>query len=413
MKYLLTFCLFLFVFIQMKAEDTIPKERTGKEYSFVIQDTPSALFTMRQSNENFLSIYRMGVEEINRSLPRNTGFCLQVVLDVLFFIPLTHEEGHRSILTNEEIGSVSKPYFNKHGTAYVTGVTNEALMALRDNNLPVFTRMYTAGLESDYALLLREKSLLSWKNESYDVLWVEYFMRKINLVYYYTTGLYNYNAGLKEEKNELQRDIAGHDVYGAIRSLHNPAMEFKRYVDYEDLLPEEQKFVKRVGWRSLINLLDPSLLQKDWFIKDKYFINFGLGYSMSPFGDFIDEHFWLKADALKMHFYLRQYQNKNNWFPSLGIDFADISLFKNFYSCMALHTWSQPKDFSFTQSEGQLGGAIDVLCKYRLPMKRKTNRLTGISIDIGFIAKTQGFLPEEVAMNKHFGLRIGTSIWLK
>ena len=154
----------------------------------------------------------------------------------------------------------------------------------------------------------------------------------------------------------MKRDIVGHDVYGAIRSLHNPTMEYKRYVDYKDLLPEERKFVKRVGWRSLINFLDPTILLKKGFcIKDKYLFNFGLGYTMAPFGDFIDEHFWLKTPNLKTHFYLRQYQNKNNWFPALGVDFTDVSLFKNFTSTIALHGWSQPKDFSFTQSEGLLG----------------------------------------------------------
>jgi len=189
-----------FVPANLNATNTISEKSVDKEYSFVIQDSPSALFTMRQSNESFLSIYRLGVNEINRNLPRMTGLCLQAILDGFFFMPLIHEEGHRSILTNEEIGAISKPYFNKHLAAYVTGVTNETLITLRNNNLPVFTRMYTAGLESDYALLLREKSLLSWKDESYDILWLEYIMRKFNLVYYYTTGLYNYNIGLEEER---------------------------------------------------------------------------------------------------------------------------------------------------------------------------------------------------------------------
>ena len=186
-------------------------------------------------------------------------------------MPLTHEEGHRSILTHQDIGAISKPFFNKQGAAYVSGVTDQTLIALRENNLPVFTRMYTAGLESDYMLLLREKSLLSWKEEDYDVLWFEYFARKMNLIGYYTMGLFRYNIGIVEEENELKRDIVGHDVYGAIRSLHNPGMAYQRYVDYRDLLPEERRFANRVGLRSFINLIDPALFFKEFQLRDNFF----------------------------------------------------------------------------------------------------------------------------------------------
>ncbi|MDR1880032.1 MAG: hypothetical protein LBQ78_03790 [Tannerellaceae bacterium] len=236
--------------------DTVPE----KEYPFILQDTPSALFTMRQSNENFLSIYRLGIHELNKAFSPKISVITQVVLQGLFFMPLTHEEGHRSVLTNEGIGSISRPFFNKNLAAYVTGVSDQSLIDLRNANLPAFTRMYIGGLESDYALMLRENSLMNFGDESPRTLWIEYAMRKVSLVSYYAMGLFKYNMGLKEESNELNRDIAGMDVYGAIRALHNPTEEFKRYVDYADLQPEEKRFVKRVGWRSFINLIDPTVL---------------------------------------------------------------------------------------------------------------------------------------------------------
>jgi hypothetical protein len=353
------------------------------------------------------------MKEINKAFSPKVSLFTQLIVQSVFFMPLTHEEGHRSILTNVGIGSISKPYFNKKLTAYVTGVTDQALIDLRMNNLPVAVRVYTGGLESDYSLLLRENSLINFEKESFRVLWVEYFLRKISLVSYYTMGLLKYDIGIKEEKNELDRDIAGMDVYGAIRALHNPEMEFKRYVNYSDLQPEEKQFVKRAGWRSLINLIDPVLfLHKGLNVKNKYRINFNFGYSMSPFGDFIDEHFWLKTKTLKTHFYFRQFENKNHWFPAFGIDINDIQPLKNTYATIALHGWQQPKDLSFIQAEGTYGGAIDLLFKYRFDV-RTQSQFSGISLNIGLIAKTQGFLLEEVVMDKHFGIRIGTSIWLK
>ncbi|MDR2968149.1 MAG: hypothetical protein LBV32_00925 [Tannerellaceae bacterium] len=406
---LVFFVLFSFF---LSANDGGDKEKSGKEYSFLIQDSPSSLFTMRQSNETFLSLYRLSVNAINQSFSLKTSLLAQTVLD-LFFVPLTHEEGHRSILTNENIGAISKPYFNKNMAAYVTGVRNDELIALRTANRPVFTRMYTAGLESDYTLLLREKDLLVRDQNEYEVLYVDYLVRKLNLISYYAMGLFKYNINLDEEADELKRDIAGHDVYGAIRSLHNPSMEFRRYVDYDDLLPEERKFVKRVGWRSLLNFLDPSLiLHKGFSVREKYRLDFNFGYMMCPFGDLIDEHLWLKANRLNYHLYFRQFQNKQTWFPAFGLEISDINLFENFHSAISLHGWNQPKDMSFTGKDAETGGAIDLLCKYRFPINNNS-RLKGVSLNLGLIAKTKGFLPEENVMGKHFGIRFGASIWLR
>lgn len=408
-------CLFStnYAFTQLRSNSISFDTIAEKEISFIIQDKPTALLTMRQSNENSLSIYRLAINGLNKSFSSKKNMIAQLLLQSLFFMPLTHEEGHRSILTNEEIGAISRPYFNRNLAAYVTGVTDKTLIDLRNINLPVAVRTYTGGLESDYNMLLRENSLLNFEQESMKVLWIEYFIRKFSMVSYYSIGLLKYNINIEQESNELKRDIAGMDVYGAIRALHNPTMNFKRYVDYDDLLASERQFVKRVGWRSMINLIDPTLfMKKSIKINSTTSLNFNLGYSMSPFGDFIDEHFWIKTNKLKMHLYLRQFQNRTNWFPAFGGDINDISPFKNVYTTLILHGWQQPTNLSFTEKKGDFGGAVDVLCKYRFNVQKKSH-LSGISLNVGLIAKTQGFLPEEVEMDQHLGFRLGTSIWLK
>jgi hypothetical protein len=311
-------------------------------------------------------------------------------------------------------GYILKVNASENGYEFVTDVrtfkenTDKTLIDLRNINLPVAVRTYTGGLESDYNMLLRENSLLNFEQESMKVLWIEYFIRKFSMVSYYSIGLLKYNINLEQESNELKRDIAGMDVYGAIRALHNPTMNFKRYVDYDDLLASERQFVKRVGWRSMINLIDPTLfMKKSIKINSTTSLNFNLGYSMSPFGDFIDEHFWIKTNKLKMHLYLRQFQNRTNWFPAFGGDINDISPFKNVYTTLILHGWQQPTNLSFTEKKGDFGGAVDVLCKYRFNVRKKSH-LSGISLNVGLIAKTQGFLPEEVEMDQHLGFRLGT-----
>ncbi|MCI1683858.1 MAG: hypothetical protein LKI39_15090 [Bacteroides sp.] len=389
---------------------------TSKEYPFLLMDSSTRLFTMRQSDENSLSLYRLSIRQLNKIVifknkPLYFNNLLLQSIVSLVFIPLTHEEGHRSILTHKGIGSISQPFFNKDGAAYVRGVRDADLKMLRDTDLPTYIRLHTAGLESDYAMLLREASLMNWRQENKNILWTEYFLRKISLVTYYSSGLLKVNAGIKEENDELKRDIVGHDVYGAIRHLYRPDMEFKRYTDYKDLTREEKKFVKRVGWRSLLNLADPLLIGKTGFkLTNKCKGNFALGYGMVPFGDYIDEHFWLLTQSINAHFYLRQYENKNTWFPAFGTDFYNISITKGISVDAALHGWMQPKALAFKENSGKLGGAIDVMGKYRL--FSRTKGFKELSLNLGITAKTEGFLLEEMNMGKHLGLRLGTSIWL-
>ena len=124
------------------------------------------------------------------------------------------------------------------------------LKMLRDTDLPTYVRLHTAGLESDYAMLLREASLMNWHQEDKSVLYADYLLRKISLVSYYCYGLFKADVNLKEESDELKRDIVGHDVYGAIRHLHRPDMDFKRYTDYNDLSAEVEQ---ASGYNRLIN----------------------------------------------------------------------------------------------------------------------------------------------------------------
>lgn len=386
------------------------KQIDEKEYSFLLMDSPARLFSMRQFDESSLSIYRLGIGNLNKVVSQKASVLIQVCISGLFFVPLTHEEGHRSVLTHQEIGSISKPYFNKNLAAYVTGVSDNDLINLRNNNLPIYIRLHTAGLESDYAMLQREATLLNFQKESLDVLWIEYVLRKTSLVAYYAMGLFKSKFDLKEETNDLKRDIVGHDIYGAIRHLHRPDMEFHRYTDYKDLTNEEKKFAKRVGWRSLLNLIDPLLIGKTGFaLSNGSTINFALGYGMAPFGDYIDEHIWIRTQKIKAHIYLREFENKNTWFPAIGVNIPGIELLPNLFTDLGVHGWKQPQNMEFTQNKGKWGGAIEILAKYRFSFCGSS--VKGISANIGATFKTEGFLLEEMNLDKHIGLRLGTSLY--
>ena len=146
-------------------------------YPIIIQDSPAKLFTMRQFNQNYLSSYSFLSHQLYNNFPKKFGYLVQYFSELFFLLPLTHEEGHRSILTSLNIGSISQPYYNKEGAAYVKGVPDSGLKYLRDNDLPDFIRLHTSGLESDYMLNNRIEELVIFGFESKKILNLDYLIK--------------------------------------------------------------------------------------------------------------------------------------------------------------------------------------------------------------------------------------------
>jgi hypothetical protein len=403
--------LFMFSSAVAFAQDANAIDRERK-YPFLIRDSPARLFTMRQFDQDYLSAYRLFSNLADDNLQPIVKYTIQIVGGLFVLQTMTHEEAHRSILVGQDIGSVSQPFlFSKRG-GYVAGVADQTLKNLRDNKFPVFIRLHTAGFESDYILATREETLLSFEDESYKNLMVEYLFRKAALVRYFMEGIFKYDTdSSQEESNEFERDIVGNDLYGAIRHLHRPDMEFKRYTRYSDLTDEELRYLKRMEWRTSLNLLNGNMLGiRNFKLNNRLKVNFGMGHCMGPFGDFIDEKFWfVYRDKLKINAYLREFQNRNNWFTGGGIGVNDYPLSKRWAASLTVHYWNQPVNLDFNETAGKSGAAVDIAGSYDL-LAKKSSKLESLSVDLGLIYKTAGYLPEEICLDKHFGLRFGLTL---
>jgi hypothetical protein len=390
-------------------ERTTDSLRQYKTYEFILQDSPVGLATMRQSDKNYLSFYRLISNELYKNFKPKTGLLIQSISELLFY-PLTHEEGHRSILTSLGIGSISQPLYNLQGIAYVNGVRDAELQNLRDNNLPSYIRLHTAGIESDFMLGNEAEKYIVFNFDSRRNLFVEVYFRKLLTMAYYTGSLIpSLSPNLKENPNELLNDIVGHDVYGAIKNLHRPNIQFYRYTDYNNLTAEELKFVERIGFRALLNIASPVFFKPlNILNKENLKLSVSTGYTMCPFGDFIDENFYVQLNnRYNIHSYLRQFQNRNTWFMGGGVSLINYQISPKFNTTIACHLWSQPKNLDFNTTESKFGGAGDMLFKYIILENKSHNSL---SLDLGLNYKTFGFLPEEVILKEHFGVRLGVTV---
>jgi hypothetical protein len=406
--------LFSFIFLLsipwLVCSQTNDSTSNHRSYPFLIQDSPSSLFTMRQVDIAYVSGSRLYATWLNKTSKPFLSYLLQSAGFILFLGPLTHEEAHRAILTGKNIGSVSRPFLFSERGGYVDGVSDQTLKDLRDYDFPDYTRLYIAGLESDYMLTHREETLFAFSMESTKNFYIEYILRKVFLMQYYLMGFLHYDIDGLEEANELERDVVGNDVYGVVRHLHRPSMEFHRYTRYNDLSSIEKNYVRKMGFRSFLNLLNCNIIGINSFkINDNLSVNAGLGHTMCPFGDFIDENLWIHfLQKVNLETYFRQFQNADHWFMAGGIGIHEYPIGKKLNSSVSLHWWNQPEQLRFVESRCVPGGALEAQAKYTVFAPTRCS-IKSISVDLGFIYKSYGYLPEEIQLSRHFGVNVGTT----
>jgi len=366
---------------------------------------------MRQFNESYVSFYGYFSKSLQTHVKNKLLVSLiEPLVQGLILMPLTHEEGHRSILTAKGIGSISQPFFNKDGLAYVNGVTDQTLIKLKNEDPASYIRLHNGGLESDYMIAKRIEDMVSFDQANYKYYKWEYFSRKMGIVQYIAMGLFEYELDKKEEENELDRDIVGHDVYGAVRHLFRPDMEFYRYTRYKDLTRNERQYLDNLGYHSFLNLLNPILFGKSGFkIHKDIKANLGAAHMVAPFGEFFDENIWLKYKKYNISFYFRQSHNKDNWSDGIGVGIHEYNISNKIIISLNGHYWEQPQAYSFTTPNTFKGGAVDLKIRYRF-RNNDNQTIQGFSYDLGFISKTEGFLPEEVILEKHNGFRLGFTL---
>ncbi len=393
------------------AQESPGSDQQERSYPFLIVDSPAGELTMRLVDQDYLSSYRLFATLTNDHLKPAWAYLVQGTACLLLFKTMTHEEGHRAILRGEHIYSRTRPFLFENRAGYVDGVTDQTLKNMRDLKFPTFVRLHTAGFESDYMLATREETLLAFEEETYRNLMVEYLFRKAAPIIYFTEGLFKRNTDGPEEANELERDIVGNDLYGVIRHLFRPTMEFRRYTRYEDLTDEEHAYLDRVQWRTFLNLANANVIGiRNFRLADNLKGNLGLGHSMGPFGDYIDEKVWLAfPHKVKVAAYLREFENRYHWFFGAGAGVLGYPLTRHVSASVMLHYWNQPLNLSFISGIGKPGGAVNVSGSYRL-MSDGKSYLKYVSLDLGMIYKTVGFLSEETSLNAHFGLRFGLSL---
>jgi hypothetical protein len=392
----------------------------SKFYNVNIYEGKSYYFTMNQSNDLIQNSQRIVgnylVDEDSRWWKRALFHVGQSCFTTFFGQAFTHGEGHRSVLSELGIHSINKPtayesdFFGK-----VTGVTDESLINLRDTDLPNYIRIHDAGLESDYAYLKKIDAKFNFEEETYTVMYWDYFWRIFGSQMYFANLIKPLSSAVDTTKSipETELDIVGHDLYGRIRHLHRPTMEFYRYTDWEDLTKEEQSYGKRMGKMALLNLINPNILRLGNFRFSKFNAqtkitgSISMSYSLAPFGDFIEQNAYLNiGDQYKLNPYVREYFNKSETFFAAGIKLHNYVIDEGKYLLnTSVDIWNQPENLDFNSNLSDFGfGAKTELAVRLLDLNSYQNSAYA---NLGVSYKTNGFIPETPSLYEDFNVYLG------
>ena len=338
-----------------------------------------------------------------------------------------HEEWHRAVLSNRKISSYDDIYNFKlfSESIAVSHVTDEDLIRLKHDHPTDFVRLSEAGIEAQYELnFALEKDHFFFNSQSKDT--VLLYLNYLNNINYLLvcaspqanslTDQYNREDG----SNISKRDFTGLDCTAWVYDLFRPDEPYQargthpsgtgidRYIKYSDLSSEEKHYLKLQRNLSLINLLDPFLINYRGFNAFSPFNhkplrwNLTARHELTSFGYTIDANLFIKQAQTNLLFILHNYVNDRRMFPGLEMELlrrpATI-LNKHLYLTSRGMLWFQPDKQKFMTSKPEPGGLAAI--KMNIPASKSVE--TYVELE----AKTNGWVAGNVYLEKNFSVRMG------
>src|SRR6266849_2263160 len=231
-----------------------------------------------------------------------------------------HEEWHRAVLSSRGIGSRNDVYdFDIGADAIaVSHVRDEDLIRLKRDHPEDQVRLQEAGIEGELMLTQRlQKDHFFGRSNAWHL--PAYWLVKFGTWGYVASGATHGSDVLTDDMNAKEgadvarRDFTGHDFNGWVydlfrpdepytaRGTHPSGVGINRYRKSTDMTPEEQAFLHRQGRLSLINFLDPNLVDFDGadvrLGSRTLTVNANAAHFLTSFGYAIDANIFLRDDG--------------------------------------------------------------------------------------------------------------------
>ncbi|MBN1895261.1 hypothetical protein JW906_12235 [bacterium] len=360
------------------------------------------------------------------------GLCSSILIfDALSpFRGWTHEEGHRAVLTRRGISSLDEIYRNPFAEMVsVSHVRDGDLAMLKDRHPADMVRLAEAGGEVQIELVqrIRKENFFGGRSSWLDLpdWWIN-----IGTLAYYVMLCGSDEANriieeetLKEDADELKRDIVGGDYLSWVYDLFRPDEPYlsgvrgrphpsgagvDRYIQPSELRGEELRYLRLQGGLILLNFLSPQMFGLDRFRGSNPFThepcwwNIALVHHPASFGTATRLHVFYQQGDVNLVLTWDSYISRYRYWPGLSAELLRYPLQisgKIIPVSASASFWLQPQAQRFDSRKAQAGCGL--LFRAALPFSRV---LSGyLECD----AKTAGWMPGNVYLEPAFQARTG------
>jgi hypothetical protein len=393
-----------------------------------------------QMSANFYSVVHHDIKRLFRKV--NSNFLRNLLtyggvtaVDVLStFVPFghawLHEEYHRAVLTRREANSANEVNTFPFGKSAIKvyRLTDEDLARVHDKHQNDWRRLQTAGGESELHLiqtLQRNDFFYKQKMPNIPLYWIVTFGVGEYLRSCARPDIDEINDKLSQEEG---RDIANRDFTGpdytawayslfrpnlpySARGIHPSGVGINRYIRQADLTQEERDFIRKQGAWQWINFLSPTLFGIERIrLKSSdagnHYGNFALRSIATPYGNDFMIDLWYQSPKISAYAVVHSYFNKDSYFPGLEAGMVDYKLWNDKIAVSpSAALWLQPKNLSFTEKSGELGGML------RIKARANTGKIFCPYIELQ--GKTAGWLMGDVFLEPNLSVNVGVNLLMR
>ncbi len=334
-----------------------------------------------------------------------------------------HEEFHRAVMSSRHIYSYDEVWkFGKGLDIAVTNVKDEDLVYLKANHPADQVRLSAAGVEGEYAFLLRMREDNFFRQTGYPFLGISllgtiHAVSYVNLPFTERFNSITDSILANDRDNILARDYTGWDFSAWVYDLFTPeepyedrgtwpgGLGIKRPVKESDLTAEMKDFLRETGNMQYLNFISPFMIGINRIqLKPGYFFNFALRSIPTSFGYYAGGDFFLDFNDRQVLLNLGINRSKSLILPSVDVTYYNIIRREDsrFSANVNLSGWLQPKDQLFAADKASPGMAVGVQPRFDIG-----ERFT-IMADLSY--KTKGwvfgnpYLDEKLTFRLGFGL---------
>ena len=334
-----------------------------------------------------------------------------------------HEEFHRAVLSSRHIYSYDEVWkFGKGLDIAVTSVKDEDLVYLKMNYPADQVRLSAAGVEGEYAYLLRMREDNFFRQTGYPFVGISLLgtLHAVNYVNLPFAERFNAitDSILAYDKNDiLARDFTGYDFSAWVYDLFTPEEPYenrgtwpggvgiRRPVKESDLTPEMKLFLRKTGNMQYLNFISPFMIGINRIqLRQGYFFNFALRSIPTSFGYYAGGDFFLEFNERQMMINLGINKSKSLTLPSLSLSYYNVVRNKDsrFNATINLSVWLQPENQLYAADKAITGLAAGV--KPRFDIARRFSIMADLSY------KTNGWVFVNPYLDDNFTFRLGFSI---